>query len=70
MSSSCLPLSALMSRSMLSPRSYPKRQAGSRCGLSSMTGPSCFTLTAEEAGWLSEQIARQLTEGADPTGGA
>jgi hypothetical protein len=52
------------------PAVLPEARGGIALRFELYDGPICFTLTAEEAGWLSEQIARQLTEGADPTGGA
>jgi hypothetical protein len=52
------------------PAVLPEAPGGIALRFELYEGPICFTLTAEEPGWLSEQIARQLTEGADPTGGA
>jgi hypothetical protein len=52
------------------PAVLPEAPGGIALRFELYDGPICFTLTAEEAGWLSEQRARQLTEGADPTGGA
>jgi hypothetical protein len=50
------------------PAVLPEAQGGVALRFGLYDGPICFTLTVEEARWLSEQIADQLNQGAIATG--
>ena len=62
-------LSAVISPNVtldVGPAALPEAAGGVALRFGLYDGPICFTLTADEARWLAEQITHQLAERVDP----